>query len=201
MPYQNRVNPCGMLIETSARGRFTGNRGHLHDEHKQIRRHYETPRWLMCRLDYPKPTHTVMALIGYTHLFFLDEPTALAAGHRPCALCMRSRFNQFRDYWMRVHASTTRPSAADIDAVLHEERITPEKHKRTYSASLTQLPSGCFVMLTGSDQPYLVQHDQLLAWQPDGYADALARPSDQTVTVLTPPSIVHMLAAGYPLAS
>ncbi|HEY0603927.1 MAG TPA: hypothetical protein VGD58_13495 [Herpetosiphonaceae bacterium] len=200
MPYQNRVTPQGTLIAADARGMYTGNRGRLHAADGQITRQYEVRRWIMCRLDYPRPTHTVMAPQHYTHLFFLDEATALAAGHRPCSMCLHSRFKEFAAYWQTLHPEadgSAKPNVDTIDRRLHEERLTDARHKRTYAASLDELPDGAFILLEPQDQPLLVLGQQLLAWTPQGYTAAIARPSDRPVAVLTPPSIVAILAAGY----
>lgn len=201
MPYQNRVTPSGTLIATSARGLYTGNRGRLHNEDRQVARLYEVRRWIMCRLDYPKPTHTVMAPQHYTHVFFLDEATALAAGHRPCALCLRSRFTEFLAYWREVHRADGRAEQGKVDAIdhaLHAERLTEAKQKRIFAVPLDELPDGTFILLETQHQPFLVRGQHLLTWEPHGYTTAIERPADQSVAVLTPPSIVKMLAAGYP---
>lgn len=198
MPYQNRVTPLGSLIATAARGIYTGNRGRLHQAGGHITRLYEVRRWIMCRLDYPRPTHSVMAPQHYTHLFFLDEATALAAGHRPCSLCLHARFKEFAAYWQALHPEADvagQPRVDAIDRVLHAERLTDARHKRTYAASLAALPDGAFILL--EQEPFLVFGQDLLAWTPQGYRAAIARPADQTVAVLTPPSLVAMLAAGY----
>lgn len=196
MPYQNRVTPAGELIATAARGMYTGNRGRLHKAAGQITRRYEVRRWIMCRLDYPKPTHTVMAPQHYTHLFFLDEATALAAGHRPCAMCLHARFTDFMACWQELHPETGQAKVDAVDRVLHGERLTATRQKRTYAASLDELPDGTF-MLLDAQQPLLVQGRQLLAWAPHGYTAALPRPRARIVEVLTPPSIVKILATGY----
>lgn len=198
MPYQNRVTPQGTLVATAARGLYTGNRGRLHQTGGHITRLYEVRRWIMCRLDYPRPTHTVMAPRHYTHLFFLDEATALAAGHRPCSMCLHARFKEFVAYWQAAHPETGGagpPTVDAIDRVLHAERLTDARHKRTYPASLAALPDGAFILL--ERELFLSFGQQLLAWTPQGYTGASARPADQPVTVLTPPSLVAMLAAGY----
>lgn len=199
MPYQNRVTPAGELIATAARGMYTGNRGRLHKEAVQIARHYEVRRWIMCRLDYPKPTHTVMAPQHYTHLFFLDEATALAAGHRPCAMCLHSRFTEFMTYWQETQpesGTAGQPKVDAVDRVLHGERLTETRQKRTYTASIDELPDGTFILFD-AQQPFLMLGQQLLAWEPHGYTAAIVRPGERSVAVLTPPSIVTILAAGY----
>lgn len=200
MPYQNRVTPQGTLIATAARGMYTGNRGRLHTADGRITRPYEVRRWIMCRLDYPSPTHMVMAAQHYTHLFFLDEATALAAGHRPCSMCLHSRFKEWRQHWQAVHPEASgagQPRVDAMDRVLHAERLTSARHKRTYTAALAELPDGALILLEAQDQPFLVHDRLLLAWTPQGYPAAIPRPADRAVTVLTPPSIVAILARGY----
>src|SRR4051812_47447827 len=127
MPYQNRVTPFGQIITTRARGTLMGNRGCLHDAHGHIRRAYVTKRWIICLLDFKGVRRTVMTPGRWTELFFLDEATALAAGHRPCAYCQRARFTLFREIWAAANpalAGDHLPAAPQIDAVLHQERMT-----------------------------------------------------------------------------
>lgn len=125
MPLQNRVTPFGTLIATSERGTLMGNRGCLHDERQRIRRPFQLQRWLICLLEFKGRWRPMMKPGHYTELFFLDEATALAAGHRPCAECQRTRFDLFRETWAKAnpkHTNKTRPLATEIDTVLHKER-------------------------------------------------------------------------------
>ncbi len=201
MPKQNRVTPTGDIIATPARGTLLGNRGCLHDEHQQIRRPYQLQRWIICVLEFKGRRHIIMTPGHYTELFFLDEATALAAGHRPCAECLRDRFNEFRAIWAQANADlagSPRPLATAIDAVLHQERIDANGRKVTYADRLSALPDGTFIQRAGDDTAWLVLGDQLLAWSPFGYTQRMSRPSGETrVTVLTPRSSVRALAAGY----
>lgn len=183
-----------------ARGTFMGNRGCLHDEQGYIRRLYQSKRWIICQLDFKGRRRSLMRPGHYTELFFLDEATALAAGHRPCAECMRARFNTFRTLWAQANrelAGEMMPPAPVIDAVLHGERLTPTGQKMTYPEQLARLPTGSFVMLESSTQPYLVFEQTLLAWQPEGYGPRLIQSGDRIVQVLTPRSVVQTLALGY----
>ena len=201
MPRQNRVTPFGEIVATPARGTLMGNRGRLHDEHGVIRRPFQVQRWIICRLSFKGRRRPVMAPGQYTELFFLDEATALAAGHRPCAECQRPRFEHFRAIWAAANprlAGGPRPAAPALDAVLHAERLTPAGRKRTYAASAAHLPDGTFVLLPGDPHAYLVLGSALLRWTAFGYDRALARPADAIVRVLTPRSVVKTLAAGYP---
>src|SRR5580704_9279628 len=143
MPRQNRVNPFGEIIATQDRGMFMGNRGVLHDEESRIRRKWQGKRWIVCVLEFRGRKRKVMTPGRYTELFFLDEATALAAGHRPCAECRRERFNAFRSAWQKAHPSkNTQPTASEIDNRLHSERVSPEY---LFVAKLAELPNGAFV--------------------------------------------------------
>jgi hypothetical protein len=200
MPKQNRVTPWGEIIAASARGTLMGNRGCLHDARQQIRRLYQGKRWIICRLKFKGRHRLVMSPGLYTELFFLDEATALAAGHRPCAECSRARFDLFRALWTSANpglAGRSKPSAPFIDNVLHDERLTAANEKVTHEARLSQLPNGSFVTVDSSMPCYLVLNGHLLAWSPAGYAQKLSRPDDRLVRVLTPKSIVRTLAMGY----
>jgi hypothetical protein len=198
MPRQNRVTPFSTLIATSARGTLMGNRGCLHDEHGQIRRAFQGQRWIICRLEFKNRHNIVMAPGHYTELFFLDETTALAAGHRPCAECQRDRFNLFRETWAKANpalANAARPAATVIDAALHAERLSP----RSACDTLDDLPDGAFV--TNDEQTaYLALNHQLWRWTPFGYEDTAHQPISYPARVLTPASIVRTLATGYPVS-
>jgi len=200
MPKQNRVTPWSEIIATSARGTLMGNRGCLHDSQQQIRRLYQGKRWIICKLQFKNRWRAVMSPKLYTELFFLDEATALAAGHRPCAECSREQFDYFRILWAQANprlAKSRKPAAPFIDNVLHRERIAGADKKITYEAPLSQLPNGSFIALSSNAQCYLVFDGNLLAWSPDGYTQKLLRPNDLVVQVLTPKAVVRTLALGY----
>ncbi|MFL5386060.1 MAG: hypothetical protein ACJ8GN_26395 [Longimicrobiaceae bacterium] len=190
MPRQNRVTPRGELVAVDARGTFMGNRGCLHDAAGRIRRAWQLKRWIVCELEFKGRHRPVMQPGCYTELFFLDEATALAAGHRPCAECRRPAFRAFLAAWAAGGPGGL-PSAPALDEVLHRERTSPP-----WRAPLGTLPDGAFVALPGDPRPFLVLGDALLAWTPGGYTDRRARPS-ATVEVLTPRSTVEALRAGY----
>lgn len=127
MPKQNRVTPYGELIATPARGTLMGNRGCLHNSRQQVVRHHRGKRWITCVLQFKDRHRAIMTPGHYTELFFLDEATALAAGHRPCAECSRSRFELFRTLWAGANPDLTdksAPRAGEIDETLHRDRIT-----------------------------------------------------------------------------
>ena len=200
MPKQNRVTPWGELIATPARGTLLGNRGCLHDAQQQIRKLYLGKRWIICKLQFKNRHRMVMRPGLYTELFFLDEVTALAAGHRPCAECSREQFDYFRILWAQANprlAKSKKPPAPFLDNVLHRERITADNKKVLYEAPLSQLPNGSFISLSNDQQAYLVLDTALWLWSPQGYLQKLTRKNDRLVQVLTPHSVVKTLAAGY----
>jgi hypothetical protein len=200
LPRRNRVTPFGTLIAVSARGTLMGNRGRLHDDQQRIHRDYVGQRWLLCRLSFNGRRRSIMAPGHYTELFFLDEATGLAAGHRPCAECQRPRFNAFRMAFSlgnpAASAGTTL-SAADIDHLLHRERRATSFSGPPWEAPIEELPAGAMILLAGDTRPFLVQPGRLLPWQPEGYGPAIARPTQVEVRVLTPRSTVHAITAGY----
>jgi len=202
MPRQNRVTPFSEIVATEARGTLMGNRGCLHNDRGEIRRQYQLKRWIICLLDFKNRHRPIMTPGHYTELFFLDEATALAAGHRPCAECQRERFNLFRTSFAQanpIFSGVTRPAAPSIDEVLHQERITTDRKQRTYRSSMAGLPNGTIVRLDDSNA-YLVHERNLLLWSPVGYEEMIRRVASSNVTVLTPRSIVRTLAAGYEVA-
>ena len=178
-----------------------GNRGCLHDDRQRIRRRFLGKRWIICVLEFKGRRHRIMVPGHYTELFFLDEATALAAGHRPCAECQRDRFNLFRETWAKANprlSGTSRPAATAVDAALHGERTDGGDRARGFRRSIEGLPDGVFVTDDG-ETAYLVLRSQLLRWTPGGYERLPARAVRRPVRVLTPVSVVRTLAAGYPV--
>jgi hypothetical protein len=201
MPRQNRVNPFGELIATESRGTLMGNRGCLHDSDQHIRRAFACRRWIICLLEFRGRYRKVMTPGRYTELFFLDEATALAAGHRPCSECQHARYGMFRDIWAAANPGLFTgplPAADEMDRVLHAERVNGERGKLTWAAPLSELPSGVMVADNGG-LPYLVRGERLLCWHPGGY-DRSIPAAGGTFQVLTPRSIVRAIAGGYPAA-
>lgn len=192
MPIQNRVTPLGELIADPARGLIYGNRGCLHDEAGRIRRRYNGKRWIACRLQFRGwHRHPLMQPGRFTELFFLDEATAFAAGHRPCALCRREDYVRFVEIWCESHPGQVGADA--IDAQLHRERVDPvSRGQRHHEAPLDDLPDGAFVLRDG--QPWLVLDANLLRWTPGGYVARAPRPAGRAI-VITPPSLVDVLRA------
>lgn len=191
MPRQNRVSPLGELVATPERGLVYGNRGCLHDASGQIRRSFATKRWIACRLRFRgRRREPLMAAGRYTELFFLDEATALAAGHRPCAECRRADYDQLRALWAGLHPDQIGADA--IDAQLHTERmVLGTSARRFHDAPFAELPDGAFVRHEGT--PCLVLGPRLLTWSPGGYLAARRRPAGGRATLITPPSLVELL--------
>jgi hypothetical protein len=194
MPRRNRVTPLSELVADSARGLVYGNRGCLHDSSGSIVRRYAVRRWIACRLRFKDWHRAQLMQPGrFTELFFLDEATAFAAGHRPCALCRRADYDRFGALWADRHHGEHGADA--IDVRLHAERLDG-RTQRHHDAALDDLPDGAFVLRDGA--PWLVLGDALLRWTPAGYADRVARPRRTRAVVVTPPSLVAVLRAGWP---
>jgi hypothetical protein len=178
---RNRVTPLGAIVASPARGLVFGNRGCLHDADGVVRRRYAGRAWIACRLEFKDRRRPLLQPGRYTELFFLDDATALAAGHRPCAECRREDYNAFRAAWPSPGAR-----APEIDRVLHDERLGPRTQADV-------LPDGAFVLV--EDEPWLVHGDVLRRWTAAGYDRTLPRPP--AATLITPPSTVAALAAGW----
>lgn len=190
MPRQNRVVPTGEIIAHPARGRFMGNRGILHDASGRLgRSRWKLYGWVTCVLDFKGRHRAVMSPGTYTELFFHDEAVALAAGHRPCAECRRTRYRAYRD------AAGLPGLAPEFDRVLHAQRILPgTRSQRRHCASIADLPDGTFIWHNG---PCLLSGDTLLPFSPAGYGPPIPRPRSGTVDVLTPELSVTALRNGY----
>jgi hypothetical protein len=196
MRRQNRVTPFGAMIATPARGTLMGNRGCLHDDDGRIRRSFVGKRWIHCLLEFKGRRRQVMAPGRYTELFFLDEATALAAGHRPCAECQRDRYVEFRRHWTAARGGAGGAVPVDaLDAVLHAERLDDERRQRTYVEPWGRLPDG--VMVADDARAYLVRHGELLPWSAEGYGPPVRASSEAPLRVLTPRSIVATIRQGY----
>jgi hypothetical protein len=192
---QNRVTPLNELVADPARGLVYGNRGCLHDEAGRIRRRYNGKRWIACQLRFRGWQRRPLLQPGrFTELFFLDEATAFAAGHRPCALCRRADYRRFASIWSELHPSETGADA--IDAQLHAERVVPgTRAQRHHEAALDELPDGAFVLEDGA--PYLVLGPSLLRWSAGGYGERTPRPTGRSAVLVTPPSLVEVLRFGW----
>jgi hypothetical protein len=194
MPLQNRVTPTGDIIATPHRGMFTGNRGIIHDPAtKTLTRRWAGRAWLTCLCEFRGWRREVMGGRSWTELFFLDEATAFAAGHRPCFFCRRQDANRFRAAWEQGNGIAN-VRAGDIDALLHAERLSSGK-KRLHALPMPmqELPDG--TMLQEGNDSYLIVGGQALRWTPGGYRQA---PNAlQSAMLLTPPSTVRALSIGY----
>jgi hypothetical protein len=195
MPLQNRVDPFGQLLVTPARGLFMGNRGgRFHTDAQTLTtRRWVSRQWICCVTQFKARQRQVWGRF-YTELFFLDEPTALAAGHRPCFECRRQNAEAFAEYWRQAQNLKRRPSAAGMDQVLHRERLDG-KAKRHHRRSIKDLPDGAFIALDGA--AFAVHGNALLRWTAAGYAQRMMRSHGGMADVLTPPAILDVLRAGY----
>ncbi len=194
VPRPNRVTPYGTLVAVAARGLFWGNRGCLHDDRGDIVRYSRGQAWLICLLEFKGRRRQLLAPGRLSELFFLDEATALAAGHRPCGECRAAEYRRFREAWTAPHPGPAWRAPA-IDLVLHRQRLLRPGVRRTYQAPLRTLPDGAMVELEGA--PWLVWGTRLLAWEPEGYRSSRARPGAARGRVLTPRGTIGALAHGY----
>jgi hypothetical protein len=194
MTLQNRVTPLGELVADPARGLVYGNRGCLHDGTGRIRRRYALKRWIACRLEYKGWHREPLLQPGkFTELFFLDEATGFAAGHRPCALCRREDYDRFAAAWRGLHPGQVGADA--MDDQLHGERVDPgTRAHRLHDVTLDELPDGAFVLEAG--EPWLVLGTELLCWTPAGYTQRVPRPRGRA-TSITAPSLLAVLRAGW----
>ena len=178
-----------------------GNRGVLHTSTgtRQTVRSHRGTAWITCVLDFRGRRVPQWQPGRYTPLFFLDEAVSLAAGHRPCAECRRSDFNEFRSAWARFAGEAVPPRAPQLDAVLHGQRLPVGAGGRTlFRASWSDLPDGAFVVVERG--PAVVVHDHLTPWRPDNtYGTPVERPRRGTASVITPPASLGALRAGYPV--
>jgi hypothetical protein len=195
VPLRNRVTPLGELVADPGRGLVYGNRGCLHDAAGEIRRHHAGRRWIACRLSFRGRRRGRLLQPGrYTELFFLDDATALAAGHRACGECRRADYDRLLAAWRELHPGDAGADA--LDRRLHSERLDPRTHEqRRHEAPLDDVPDGAFVVQDG--QPFLVLGPRLRRWTPGGYAERRPRPAGTRAEVVTPPSLVEVLRAGW----
>ena len=195
MPLQNRVTPFGEIVAVSQRGMFMGNRGIIHDPRTRtlLSRRWTTKRWIVCMCDYKGVRRDVMSGRSWTELFFLDEATALAAGHRPCFFCRRDAAEEFRGAWT-IGNGGDRPSATGMDEVLHRERLASgRKRRHPLPMPIGRLPDGAFV--AAGTASYMISGGRALEWTMSGYRETASSLSH--AELLTPPSTVRTLSAGY----
>jgi hypothetical protein len=195
MPLQNRVTPQGDIVATPHRGLFTGNRGIIHDPATRtlLKKRWSSPAWLTCVCEFRGWRRKVMGTRSWTELFFLDEATAFAAGHRPCFFCRRDDANRFRAAWAKGNAVAS-PLAREMDAVLHRERLDRgNKRLHPLPMPLSELPDGA--MVQAAAESYLIARGKTLRWSFEGYAPANFDAA--STTLLTPPSTLRAMVAGY----
>lgn len=200
MPTRNRVNPLGVIQPVPERWTCMGNRGILHDDRRRLQYYHRHKSWVICKLNFKEQHRRRMTPGHYTELFFLDEATALAAGHRPCGRCSHNRYNEFLHFWQLGNPD----ESGNLDDVLHRDRFKPYRSswrakKRVFTAPIDELPTGVFIILNPDPtaQPYLILDDVMLPWNFDGYEKPVERRTNSQVVVLTPRSTVRALQAGY----
>jgi hypothetical protein len=213
VPEQNRVTPMGEIVAIPLRGAWTGNRGILHEGRRIVRSH-ASDLWITCALEFRGRWREQWLPHRYTHLYFHDEAVSFAAGHRPCAECRRDAYRAYQQAWAtevitarsaaghpgprEIAGDASLPGARQINATLHAERIVAGTHRRRlHELSWATLPDGTFVLEDG--QPALVLGGALVSWTQAGYGARRRRPMAGAATVITPPSTVAVLRAGYPV--
>jgi hypothetical protein len=194
MPLQNRVLPTGEIVAIPDRGMFVGNRGIVHNPATKtlLKKRWSTDAWLTCVLEFRGRRRKVMERQSWTELFFLDEATSLAAGHRPCFYCRREDANRFRAAWEKGNR-VSEVLAPDMDAVLHRERLASAKKLRPLPGALDKLPDGAMVQADG--ESFLIVRGRPLLWSPSGYR--AVKDAIKDAKLLTPPSTLRAISAGY----
>lgn len=195
MPLRNRVRPDGEIVATAARGTVYGNRGGCfhRDDGTQKDRPWASIHWIACVLEFKSRRRTIRQPGRYTELFFLDEATALSAGHRPCFECRRADALRFQSCWASAHGLGEPPKVMVMDTVLQSQRVAPPHRKRSIPALVQDLPDGA--MVRSEREMALVQGGRLMRWSFEGYGRPLT--SQTPVELLTPPAIVNVIRAGY----
>ncbi len=195
---QNRVDPWGAMHSVAEHGTLMGNRGILHDAENKIVKQWQHKSWVTCVLSFGDLKRSPFTPNNYSELFFLDEVTSLAAGHRPCGFCQRERYRLFKEVWIKSNPPSVEAGAqsiGEIDKALHAERAVTGGGKTTYHAILADLPLGAIFESEGS--AFLNWHTGPLPWSFKGYGSPVKIPSSTSVQVLTPPSVVRMFQNGF----
>jgi hypothetical protein len=196
MSARNRVTPLGEIVAAPLRGAWTGNRGCLH-RGTEIVRFHAGDLWIVCALEFRGRRSELWRPRRFTWLFFHDEAVAFAAGHRPCGECRRASYVAYRDGWA-AGLGVAAPSAGEMNRQLHCERIVRGTHRRRlHRRPWRELPDGAFALVTG--EPMLVMGDAVIGWTTSGYGGPAGRPSSGDAEVITPPSTLAVLEAGYPV--
>jgi hypothetical protein len=196
-PLQNRVTPTGAIVAVSERGTLMGNRGCLHRPDRTLgTARWRSKLWICCVLDWQGRSRDPMPPGRWTALFFLDEATALAAGHRPCGYCRRQAYLAYAGAWRAARGLAEPLQAGGMDARLHAERVdSRSRRQRTHQAVAGSLPDG--VMIRHDRGPALLAGGRVLPWSFAGYQTPVPVDRRAMVEVLTPPSSVAAIAAGY----
>lgn len=195
-PARNRVTPLGEIVAVPLRGAWGGNRGILH-RGREIVRHHASDLWITCVLEFEGRRYEQWRPHHFTWLYFHDEAVSFAAGHRPCAYCRRDSYDAYRAAWTHEPGVST-PTAKEMNRQLHGERIHRGTHRRRlHELPWRTLPDGVFVALDGA--PALVLGSSLVEWTTDGYGERVRRPRSGSALVVTPPSSIAVLRAGYSL--
>lgn len=195
MPLQNRVSPDGNSCFSSARGTLMGNRGCLHNDMRQVISNSKRDAWVTCLLSFSNRTRRTMTPGHYTELFFLDEATALAAGHRPCVECRRDRYAAFVAAWGEGNPSVGKILASDVDKRLKADRIAND-----IAPNLASLPAGTLVKHDDSHEFFLIKNASLHRWSFEGYGPSAPLSSATgPFSVITPVSTVNAIRSGYPV--
>ncbi len=201
MPLQNRINPFSKIIATAERGAYTGNRGVIHNAQKEIIKNHAVKYWITCMLQYKSMHREVMTPNRWTELFFLDEATAFAAGHRPCGFCRHADFKRFKNLWLQAngkqHGLVGNVKMDVIDNIIHQERLDKNNVQKMFSVYLETLPDGVFVKLPNDKNAYLWNLQNLYQWSFKGYKKITTFNKNQMVDVLTPNSYVEVFKNGY----
>ena len=195
MPLQNRVTPSGEIIADPHRGLFTGNRGIIHDPATRtlLKKRWSGPAWITCLCEFRGWRRPVMGRRSWTELFFLDEATAFAAGHRPCFFCRRDDANRFRAAWENGNGVAD-IRAREMDAVLHRERLERGKKRlHPLPVPVKQLPDGA--MVQRGEESFLILQGKALQWSMAGYRETDG--AIENALLLTPLSTLRALGAGY----
>jgi hypothetical protein len=197
VPLQNRVTPAGEIVADPGRGLLMGNRGCLHGPDCRLgATRWRSKMWICCVLEWKGVRRDPMPPGRWTALFFTDEATALAAGHRPCGYCRRTDYLSFAEAWRTARGLAQRPLAGEMDGRLHAERVAPRSRRQlTRQASAEALPGG--VMIRHDGGLGLLAGGHFLPWTFSGYLPPVRLHPGATVELLTPPSTVAAIAAGY----
>lgn len=198
-PRQNRVDPFGVIRAVPDRGSFMGNRGIIHDATSRtlLKRRWTTKAWIICVCSFKGRQRKVMSPGTYTELFFFDEVTALAAGHRPCFECRRQAAKTYAGCFADAHR-TADPKVREIDTVLHSQRLAAGgKAVRIAIDKLEELPDGTMISVSGAAMA--LRNGAALPWSFSGYGDPvpMQKLTGPATTLITPMATIGVLRAGY----